>query len=115
MEGLVELFVPIMQLFSTAVLVILFFMFIVRPLLNYFIVNREIEQRKKINEGLIQESAAAINASSELSEKSILPPEENGTRNTSGGEQQVLNSLASDDTGKAVDLVKQWVNTDSSR
>lgn len=120
MEGLLELLVPIVRLISSVVLVILFFIFIVRPLLNYFIVNNEIEHRKKINVSLKPEFTFESNRSSESSrEEGDMPPEdetiENASQSMEGNKQRELNTLASNNTDKAVDLVKHWVNSESSR
>nr|MBF0222365.1 hypothetical protein [Desulfobulbaceae bacterium] len=48
MDSLIALLSPFVPLVVNIVLILLVFMFVVKPILNYFIVNREIENRKKL-------------------------------------------------------------------
>jgi len=48
MDEILEFLHPIVWLFAKGVLIVLIFAFVVKPLLNYFIINREIENRKKL-------------------------------------------------------------------
>lgn len=119
MEGMLDLLVPLTRLCSYSVLVVVFFVFIVRPLLNYIIVNREIEQRKKLNEKMASNVASPPGQSTShgASEENVVLPEDDSTDSgiVKGPGQQALNRLASSDADKAVDLVKQWVHGDSPK
>lgn len=48
MDNLLEVVSPFVTLIVNIVLILLVFMFVVKPILNYFILNREIENRKKL-------------------------------------------------------------------
>lgn len=109
MEGLLEILVPLVRLLSSSVLVVLFFMFVVRPLFNYFIVNSEIEHHKKLIEEFDVPSAASsvINSTPDAMDEDLTQPKDEGI--------DALNRMAASNSDKAVDLVKQWVNSDSKR
>lgn len=119
MEELLDLLIPLFNLVSIAVLIVLFFVFIVHPLLNYLIINREIERNKEINDEITKAYSLRINTTSDSSEDTFSLPKvegvDAGIGNMSDERSQQLNNSNSSDTDKAVDMVKQWVHTDSPR
>ena len=112
MESVLEVLEPLTRLICTAIVIVLFFLFIVQPLLKYFIVNREIEHHKKLNERMVP-------ADSELDESAgddgvgqeIMAEDTVGFEKRSS-ERETLNRLATSDPDKAGELVKKWVNSD---
>jgi hypothetical protein len=48
MDTFLEFINPFIPFIINGLLIVLVFVFVVKPLLNYFIVNREIEHRKKL-------------------------------------------------------------------
>jgi flagellar biosynthesis/type III secretory pathway M-ring protein FliF/YscJ len=118
MESYHELLVTLARLLSSVVVIVLFFMFIVRPLLDYFIVNREIEQRKRLHEELLEDVPPVdLPKFRDVVDGGSAPigdiPEPQAR--AKGSDMETLTRLASSDPDKASDLVKQWVNSDSSR
>ena len=110
MESLVEFLEPLARLISTAMVIVLFFLFIVRPLLKYLIVNREIEHLKKLNEEMLAvDSLDPANDDSGEEEKLAGHTVGQSQRVT---EKEALNRLATSDPDKASDLVRKWVNSD---
>lgn len=121
METFHELLVTLARLLSTVVVIILFFMFIVRPLLDYFITSREIEQRKKLHDDFGDEDdgppldlsvgrADAGGGDNSPAEEFTVPQSK-----PKASDMEALSRLAASDPDKASDLVKQWVNSDSPR
>jgi hypothetical protein len=49
MDRVLDFLTPFFPLMINGFLIVLVFVFVVKPLLNYFIVNREIEHRKKLS------------------------------------------------------------------
>ncbi len=118
MENYHDLLVTVVRLFSTVVVIVLFFMFIVRPLLDYFIASREIKHHKHLREELLVDEEE-INIPVDLPvgrevntpEEELPPPK----KRIKDADMETLTRLAASDPDKASDLVKQWVNSDSSR
>jgi len=118
MEGGLNILVPLIRLVSYSALVIVFFVFIVRPLLNYIIVEREIERRKRLNQEMAAQVAVVTSSRPSLSHQEesepLLEEEEAEVGSAKMTDKQTLSRLALSDSDKAADLVRQWVHTDSS-
>ena len=116
MESFHELLVTLARLICTVVVIVLFFLFIVRPLLDYFIMSREIERRKRDLEEMPEEEGLPLDFRPSRGggeEGAKAPPSPSPRSGLS--EQEKLSRLAASDPEKAGELVKQWVNSDSSR
>ena len=114
MESLLELLEPLTRLICTAVAIVLFFLFVVQPLLKYLIVNREIERRKKQNEEMLTVNSLHDGGSDDDSGEKEIPAAGavgQGLR-ASESEKDTLDRLAASDPDKAGNLVKKWVNND---
>ena len=111
MESLLKFLEPLAQLISTAVVIVLFFLFIVRPLLKYLIVNHEIEHRKKLNEEMLAVDSLLDPANDDSGEEEKLAANTIG-QSRGASEKETLNRLAASDPDKAGDLVRKWVNSD---
>lgn len=113
MENLHEILVALVRLTSTITVIVLFFLFVVRPLLNYFIVNHEIEHCKKLNEELLPgdfPAEEAVEGDHEDKVATVAPePRHDGKLSD---QQDTLQRLATGDPDRAGELVKQWVNRD---
>ena len=48
LDSFIEFLNPFISLAVNVIIIVLVFLYVVKPLLNYFIVNREIENRKKL-------------------------------------------------------------------
>ena len=111
MEGLLEFLEPLLWLISSVVAIILFFLFVVQPLLRYLFVNYEIERHKKRNAevmgmDLVGESGEDLDPThTQAAADEALP----GPR---GSAKETISRLAESDPEKAGDLVKQWVHND---
>jgi len=119
MESFHELLVTLVRLISTIAVIILIFLFVVRPLLDYLIASREIEHRKRLNEEMPEDEPPPVDlemgrggGEAAGSRADDLPVQRPG-----GGlsDKEKLSRLAASDPEKAGDLVRQWVNNDSSR
>ena len=111
MESLLEFLEPLTRLISTIVVIVLFFLCIVRPLLNYLFVSYDIERRKEC----IAESMAA--ASADELEGSPVGEERQGDESVTFGnarasEKDTISRLAASDPAKASEMVKKWVHSD---
>ena len=121
MESSHELLVTLVRLISSMGVVVLFFLFIVRPLLNYFIVKREIAHQKRVSEEAIESEDPPVVAREEgsvgvadaMEAADDLPSGAVSRRRLS--DLDTLNRLAASDPEKAGELVKQWVNTGKKR
>ncbi len=115
MESLLRFLEPLTRLISTAALIVLFFLFIVRPLLKYLIVNREIEHRKKlIEERYSADSPPPYGGTDDnngIGDEEKIAADTVGQR-TRTSDKDALNRLASGDPDKAGELVKKWVNSE---
>jgi len=112
MESSLEFLEPLTRLISTVVVIVLFFLFIVRPLLNYLFVNYQIEHRKKRNEEMMGADFASDLEESHHDEegKKIQDGETSQGARASG--KDAIGRLAASDPGKAGELVKKWLNSD---
>lgn len=110
MEDLLALLAPLVRLISTLVGVILFFLYLVRPLLNYLLANHEIERQKKENAAILE---AFLNDEAEdhpPGDQTGLPGDQPQGRKPPG--KETMTRLASSDPEKAGDLVKKWIHSD---
>lgn len=115
MDNLFHLLVPLIRLVSSIAVVILFFLFVVRPLINYFITNREIEHRKRIyDDGTTERNESQgefVRRRNGTEEDETEPAEEViQSRDKKLSDLETLNRLSASDPEKASDLVKKWVN-----
>lgn len=114
MESFVNLFAPLIHLLITVAVIIIIFMFLVKPFFNYLIINRQIEQRKKVNLEIHEAKKAAqkkydddenvVNAVTDYEKKSIFKTKD----------QETISKLAESNPDKAGELVKKWLHTDES-
>ena len=65
MDSAIHFFDSFIPFIVTVVLIVLCFVFVVKPLLNYFVVNREIEVQKKIAREYREAKETAIAARNE--------------------------------------------------
>lgn len=112
MESLLEFLEPLTRLISTIVVIALFFLFVVRPLLNYLLVNDEIERRKKLNEEMMTTDFASTTEESHHheDEKKIVEPETFHSARPS--EKDAIDRLAASDPERAGELVKKWIHSE---
>lgn len=112
MESFVNLFAPLIHLLITISVIVIIFLFLVKPFFNYLIINRQIEQRKKVNFEIHEAKIASrkkydedenvINAAVDHDKKSILKTKD----------QEAISKLADSNPDKAGELVKKWLHTD---
>lgn len=120
MESTIILLGSLTRLLCTLGVIILFFLFVVRPLFNYLVVNREIEQRKRESKALTEDepvefsgedsAASAIdNAPRGLDddEEALAPARGQGL-----SDREALGRLAGSTPDKAGDLIKKWVHSE---
>jgi|GEM_PF-5541629 len=110
MDNLLALLVPLVRLISTLIGVILFFLYLVRPLLNYLLANHEIERQKKENAAILE---AFLNNEAENhppGSQDGLPGDQSRGKKPPG--KETMARLASSDPEKAGDLVKKWIHSD---
>lgn len=112
MENLLEFLEPLIRLISTVVVVVLFFLFIVRPLLNYLFVNYDIERRKKRLEESMEAGSADDLEGSDLAGEEREGEESAGFRTARASERDAIDRLAASDPAKASEMVKKWVHSD---
>jgi flagellar biosynthesis/type III secretory pathway M-ring protein FliF/YscJ len=108
MESFLEFFEPLTRLLSTVIGIILFFIFVVRPLLNYLMLNHEIEHLKKRQAEMMTAEFAGESAEGhddEIAAEEYVPGRRAST-------QDALGRLAASDPEKAGELVKKWINND---
>ncbi len=109
MESLLDLLAPLARLISIIVIIVLFFMCIVRPLLKYLSVNHAIEHRKRHDKGIsIVAPAPGPDLIMESHHDDVaLGDNDHGPRLS---KKDMLNRLAASDPEKAGNLVKKWLN-----
>jgi len=112
MESLFEFLEPLTRLISTAVVIVLFFLFIVHPLLNYLFVNHQIEHRKKRNEEVMGTDFATDLEESHRDEEGKGVDEGETFLSARASEKDAIGRLATSDPEKAGELVKKWLNSD---
>ena len=122
MESTYELLLTLARLFSTIVVIVLFFLYIVRPLLDYLIANREIERSKRLYEEIPDDLAppvemGVVRGRGDGAEEADAMTDDHPAPRPGGRltDQDKLSRLAASDPDKAGELVKQWVNNDSAR
>lgn len=107
MESLIDFLAPLTQLISTVVVILLFFAFLVGPLLKYLLVNHEIEQCKKRSEEVLLTAGTADLMEGHAADDMASSGEYQGPRPSS--DRDSLDRLATSDPAKAGDLVKKWI------
>ena len=110
MEDLLAFLEPLIRLISTVVGIILFFLYLVRPLLNYLLANHEIERQKRQNAEIL-EAFLSDEAENRPPEGQDSLPEDHPQQKKSPG-KETMNRLASSDPDKAGDLVKKWIHSE---
>lgn len=111
MDSLLEFLEPLLWLISTVVAIVLFFLFVVRPLLNYLVVNYEIERHKKRNEEMMDVdlvSGREGNFQAAAEKKADGEP----LHSPKASEKDAIGRLAASDPEKAGELVKKWIHNE---
>ncbi|MDA8161175.1 MAG: hypothetical protein M0T76_10710 [Desulfobacteraceae bacterium] len=120
MEGLSTFLGLITRLLCSLAGVVLFFLFVVRPLLHYLLVNRQIEQQKRraereANAMLNEEPAAPASTGVAKSkghgadlDSTTQPPERRPGNET----RETLARLAGSSPDKAEELIKKWARSE---
>ena len=109
MESLLDFLVPLIRLLSTIVVVGLFFLFMVRPLLNYFFVNYEIEHRKRQAAAMMEAELANDSEESPPDGAELSTEETDSLQNPRASVKGEIERLAASDPERAGELVKQWI------
>ncbi len=120
MEGLATFLGLITRLFCSLAGVVLFFLFVARPLLHYLLVNRQIEQQKRragqeANAMMSQQPAASASTGAANSQDngadldSTTPTPE---RRPGNGARETLARLTDSSPDKAEELIKKWARSE---
>ncbi len=92
---------PILRQIIYLAIIILILAFFVRPLLNYFAVNREIEQKRKLQRDIMEIKDQSSDNANESFETSSSPTSANK-----------LQHMAEEDSAHAVNVVKKMLHED---
>lgn len=114
MDTLLVFIEPLTRLIVIGIGIVLFFIFIAHPLLNYFLVNHEIERRKRLLEEMpliddpleVEPSQLGRQPEAALDDRQIPNVGRRSAKDT-------LDRLAEGNPEKAGELIKQWINKDS--
>lgn len=112
MERLLDFLEPLTRLLCTVAFIVLFFLFVARPLLHYLFVNFEIEQRKRRMEAMMETHSSSFSGENmPVGEEEKRLEGDPLPRQTTGASDE-LGRLAASDPAKAEELIKKWANSD---
>ncbi|MDD5758398.1 MAG: hypothetical protein PHI06_04880 [Desulfobulbaceae bacterium] len=112
MESLLDFLEPLTWLLCTVALIILFFLFVARPLLHYLFAHFEIRQRKRRMEAIIEAHPSSLTGENQAASEEEKRVEDDPVPRQKTGVNDELARLAASDPAKAGELVKKWASSD---